>query len=140
MTIEEIRQTIADALPLRVPRFATDTPTRERVSALEDYLLTSAYQLGALVEARHWLRLLEDRLSREVDLLQGWEAMLPSKGAKATYTKTEIAAAKRASAPQLFAAGRECRQLRGSVDDQIERFKFEDQFVISRAYSIISGS
>jgi hypothetical protein len=139
MTLEEIQQTIADALPMRVPHFDADTPPRERVSKLEDYLLASAEQRGALIEARHWLRELEDNLRDQIDSLQGWQAMLQGSPRK-VRTKTEIQQAKQAAAPALFSAGRVARKLRGSVDDQIDRFAFEDQFVISRAYSMISGS
>jgi hypothetical protein len=139
MTLDEIRGVLAEAMAMRTPRKFTEQAPKERVGALEDYLLESAYQRGALIEARHWLRELEDRLRQEADELQGWQAMLAGSATK-VRTKAEIQAAKETAAPALFAAGREARKLRGSVDDQIDRFAFEDQFVISRAYSMISGS
>lgn len=142
MNLDEIRATIADALPLRVPRFTAETPPKERVGALEDYLLGSAYMRGELIEARHWLRELEDALRQQIGELEGWEVMLPGRGAKpaGNPSKAHIQEAKQRAAPALFAAGREARKLLASVDDQIDRFEFEDKFVISRAYTFISGS
>lgn len=139
MTLDEIRTVLSEALIMRVPRFAPDDLPKSRVSALEDYLLASAYQRGALIEARHWLRGLEEKLRQEIAELLGWQAMLPGVTSKAA-TKAEVQAAKESCAPALFAADRETRKLRGSVDDQIDRLAFEDQFVISRAYSMVSGS
>lgn len=141
MDLEEIRSTLAEALKLRVPRFSDEIGPRERASALGDYLLISANVSGALVEARHWLRLLEEELAGKLRNLEGYEAALSAAGhQKGAPTKSQIMQAKRLTAPHLFDAHAEGRNLRGSVDDQIERLKFEAQFVISRAYTIISGS
>lgn len=142
MNINEIRDTLAQALPLRVRRFDPDVPPREKVSRLEDYLLESAEHRGALVEARHWLREAEDVMRREIAALDGWEVFLPGRGAKpaGNPSKAHIEEAKERAAPALFDAAREVRKLRGSIDDQIDRLEFEAQFVISRAYTFISGS
>jgi hypothetical protein len=136
MTLDEIRQTIADALPLRVPRFTGDDTPREKVAQLEDYLMQSAEQRGALIEARHWLRELEDVLRGQIDALEGWQSFLP----KGAPTKTAVNDAKRQAAPNLYAQAAEIRKLLASVDDQVDRFAFEDQIVVSRCYSMISGS
>jgi hypothetical protein len=139
MQLEEIRIILADALPLRVPQFEPETPPKERVRLLEDYLMGSAFQRGALIETRHWLRLLEGQLGEQIDELDGWEPFLQLRSSKGA-SKSDILEAKGRANPGLFAALGECRRLRGSVDDQIDRFAFEDEKVISRCYSMISGA
>lgn len=138
MTLDEIRQTLALALPVRTPTFEHGTPAHQRVAGIEDYMFDAAVHHGSLVEARHWLRHAEDELRRKVDEMQGWEQFMSRRGSGAP-TRPEIDRAKRQLDPGLFAAGREVRLLRGSVDDQIARFEFE-QSTLSRVYSLISGS
>ena len=68
--------------------------------------------------------------------LGGWEVAL--KRPRDRATKAEIEEAKVKVAPQVYAAGREAKQLLDSVDDQISRFEREER-VASRAYTMMSG-
>lgn len=136
MTLDEIRDALNRSLPMRSPTFAEDTPGGEKVPVLENYMLAVAEINGELVEARHWLRLLIEKLGDDWEHLQGWEVAL--RKARARATKQDINAAKVQVAPQLFAAGREARRLRDSVDDQIARFEREER-VVSRAYTMVTG-
>lgn len=137
MTLDEIRGELARALPLRTPLFTDDTPPAQKVTALEDYMLTIAEVNGGLVEARHWLRELIEKLGDDWKNLQGWEVALRKPRARAT--KEDIQAAKVQVAPALYEAGREARKLKSSVEDQIARFEREER-VVSRAYTLITGS
>lgn len=137
MTLDEIRDVLARALPMRSPTFPEDTPGGEKVPVLENYMLEVAYVNGELVEARHWLRLTIETLGDQWKNLQGWEVAL--RKARNRATKEEIHAAKVIVAPQLYEAGREARALKSSVDDQIARFEREER-VVSRAYTMVVGS
>lgn len=138
MNLAEIEDVLNRALPMRVPGGPTlGTSARERIAALEDYLLASAHINGELVEARHWLRELESTLTDQWEHLEGWEVGLRRPRAKAT--KQDIQEAKVRSSPGIFEAGRKARRLRESVVDQIARFEREAT-IVSRAYTIITGS
>lgn len=136
MTLDEIRDTLSRALPMRSPIFPDDTPGGEKVPILENYMLAVAEINGELVEARHWLRLLIESLGEQWKNLQGWEVAL--RKARARATKEDIHAAKVVVSPQLYDAGREARRLKASVDDQIARFEREER-VVSRAYTMVVG-
>jgi hypothetical protein len=136
MTLEEIEGVLARALKLRSPVFQ-DAEGAAKVSALEDFMLTSANVNGNLVEALYWVRQLEEKLADEVGGLAGWEVALKRPRAKAS--KVEINAAKLAVAPQLFAAGRKARGLRQGIEDQIGRLERAER-AVSRAYSMATGS
>lgn len=135
MTLEEIRSTLDRALPMRFPK-VDELRGVEKVAALEDHMLASAVISGDLVEARHWLRRLQQRLRDEWANLEGWEVAL--KRPRDRATKVEIEEAKVKVSPQLYAAGREAKSLLESVDDQISRFEREER-VASRAYTMMSG-
>lgn len=138
MTLADIEAALARALPFRVPRFEPGLGARQKVSQLEDFMLSSALVNGDLVEARHFLRLLEQDLSDRWDQVQGWEVVAPPK-ARAKLTVADIDRAKHAVEPTLWDARRKAQTLRLSVDDQITRME-ADQRVASRAYSMLSGT
>lgn len=135
MNLEQIREVVDRALPLRFPK-VDELRGAEKVAALEDHMLASALISGDLVEARHWLRRLQETLRDEWAHLEGWEVAL--KRPRDRATKAEIEEAKVKVSPALYAAGREARQLLDSVDDQITRFEREER-VASRAYTMMSG-
>lgn len=136
MSLDEIREVLARALPMRSPTFTQGTPGAGKVPALERHMLAVAEINGELVEARHWLRLTIEALGDQWKNLQGWEVALRKPRARAT--KEDIQAAKAMIAPHLFDAAREARTLKLSVDDQIERFEREER-VVSRAYTMVTG-
>jgi hypothetical protein len=140
MDIDEIKAAINDALPLRPPKWDKLDPPhpREKIELLEDYLLRSAYAQAELEEALHWLTGLVEHFKDKVAAIEGYEVALPNKRGD-RLTQADINAAKRTVSPEVFECGAEARLLRETVLRQIERFRFEAQWVASRAYSMISG-
>ena len=136
MDLKEIESLLDDAMEMRVPR-ETDRG-RERIEALESYLLDVVYMNAELVEARHHLREATSALEAEWARLEGWEMHMGNKP-RARWTKPEMQAAKLKANRPLYEAGRKAGRLRQSVDDQIERFEREERN-ISRLYTMISGS
>jgi hypothetical protein len=137
VNVDEIRGALAGALPLRPPTFNGEGP-REKVGALEDYLLGSAAAAAELEEALHWLEALVAHFATQIDQMTGYEVALPRK-TRDRLTKDDILQAKRIVDATPFDAGAEAKQLRASVLRQIERLRFEAQWVISRAYTMIAG-
>lgn len=138
LDIEQIKATVNAAVGLRPPRFPDGESPRVKVSALEDYLLESAWHAAELEEALHYLTATVAALKAQVEQLDGYEVALPRK-AQDRITQTDIMTAKRAVAPAVFDAGAEAKQLTETTRRQIERLRFEEQWIISRAYSMISG-
>jgi hypothetical protein len=143
LTMENLKARLQGALKLRPPKFeyegADRTPTREKIDLLESYLLESAFVRAELEEALHYLASLVAHFKRKVDEITGFEALLPSKP-RDRLTNADVNAAKRRVDPVSFECGAEAKQVMDSTLRQIERLAFEEQWVISRAYSMISGS
>jgi len=144
MKIEDIKMALAIALPMRPPTFPLQNGNlplapAEKVAALEDYLLESAHQAAELEEALHWLDALVAHFQAQIDQITGYEVALPRK-TRDRLTKDDILQAKRVVSPTAFDAGAEAKQLRTSVLRQIERLRFEEQWVVSRAYTMIAGT
>jgi hypothetical protein len=137
-TFEELQDVLHRALPMRPPKFEPGTSGREKVSAIEDYLLESAYIHAELEEALHWLTALVEHFKEQIDAMQGWEVGLPSKP-RDKITRQDVLTAKRKLNPTPFEIGGDARRTRDSVLRQIARFEY-DTTVISRAYSVISGA
>ena len=142
MDVDEIKVVVHRALITRPPKFPTNgdrpTPPAAKVSAFEDYLLETAYIGAELEEALFWLEGLVAHFTEKIDRMTGYEVALPRKP-KDRITQADILAAKRTTDPVSFDAGAEAKQLRASALRQIDRFRFEAQWVISRAYTLISG-
>lgn len=142
LDIEDIKGFLHNAVRLRPPRFEygeTDaTPPREKIEALENYLMESAYAAAELEECLHWLSAVVAHFKRVIENLTGYEAALPGKS-RDRLTQADINRAKRIVDPASFDAGAEARHLQESCLRQIERLRFEEQWVISRAYTMISG-
>lgn len=139
MDMEDIKLALHTALQLRPPMFEEGYPGREKVARLEDYLLASAYAAAELEEALHWLDSMVAHFKRQVDEMTGWEVALPA-GSHSRPNKEDINIAKRTVNPVVFDAGAEVRQLQVSVKRQIDRLRFEAQWIISRCYTMITGS
>lgn len=137
MDLVAIEAALQAALVLRTPTFQPGARGREKINALEDYMLASASINGDLVEARHWLREIEQKLRDDWDHMQGWEVALTVPASRAT--KPQIQHAKITVSPQMFEAGRKATRLRESVVDQIARLEREER-VMSRVYTMISGA
>lgn len=134
-----IKDALLKALKLRPPVFESDLPGRSKVSELEDYLLSTAWLRAELEEALHWVDLLMANIKAQVEEITGYEVLLPAKS-RDRITQQDIVAAKRRTVPEVFEMGAEVKQLRVSIVRQIDRFEHEAQWVISRAYTMVSGS
>jgi hypothetical protein len=142
MEIDEIRSVLHRAMIMRPPKFSPNgdgpTPPSVKVSAFEDYLLATAYLGAELEEAVFWLEKLVAHFTEVIDHMTGFEVALPRKP-KDRITQADILAAKRKIDPVNFDAGAEAKQLRASCLRQIDRFRFEAQWVMSRGYTFITG-
>ena len=138
MELEQIEQALAAALVMRPPRFGPDDAGALKVSALEDYLLESAYAHADREAACYWLDELTEHFKAKVEQMTGWEMVLPSGKRADRATRQEVLSAKRQLDPVTFDAGARARLLREAIRRQIARFEFEST-VVSRAYTLISG-
>lgn len=135
MTIDEIRDALKAAMPLRVPRFDPNTGAREKVEQIEDYMQTAAFHRGELEEALSWLLALGRQLKTEWDGLVGWEAALPR---GSNHTNAQVDAAKRTVRPDLWDALEEARGLAKDIGRHVHRLEF-DHDAESRVYTLITG-
>lgn len=137
MTLQEIRQRLEAALPVRVPII---DPTqrvsgRERVQALSDHILNVAFHRAELEEALHHCLEAGKILRRDWDDLRGYEVGLPTK-----HTKDDVEKAKRELAPDVWTSLNEARTLTESIKRQITRLGGSDYDAASRVYTMLSGS
>lgn len=139
MDADEIKAAVNLALPLRPPTFEEQLPPARKIAELEEYLMSSAFAQAELEEALHWIELLVQHFKDKIEDMRGYEACLPPKQ-RERLTKDDILRAKRMADPITFELGTEMRQLRATALRQIDRLRFEAQFVISRAYTFIAGS
>lgn len=137
MTLQEIREVLERSLPLRIPLIDPTSASRERIEALEDYILKTAHMRGDLEEAFHWCVEAGKLLRLEWDGLQGYENALPR---KTTYTKEQVDRAKRTVRPDLWTALQDARTLAVALERQIKRFGGSDYEAASRAYTMLTGS
>jgi len=136
--IDQIRQAVHDAVKLRPPKFEEGEHPRNKVTAFEDYLLQSAWTRAELEECVFWLDATIAQLKAKVEQMTGYEALLPRKP-QDRITQADIVTAKQKMDGPTFEAGAEAKHLREHARRQIARFEFEAQWVISRAYTMISG-
>jgi hypothetical protein len=137
MTVEEIRQALHAALPLRVPIFNPQTNAREKVEALEDYLAQCAYKRADCEAALYWAWEAEKVLRDEWDGIQGWENFLPSK-ARSRPTEAHVTRAKARVKPETYAGLREVKTLIEGLDRQCKRLT-RDEETCSRRYTLLVG-
>lgn len=138
MDADEIKVAVNAAVELRPPKFEERLPPSAKIEALESYLLASAYAQAELEEVVFYLGALIAELKIKVEEMTGWEALLPSKP-RDRITQADIQLAKRRTDRTTFELGAEARHLYDTALRQIERFRFEAQWVVSRDYSMISG-
>jgi hypothetical protein len=140
---DEIREVLVRALALRPPRFETNggppVGASAKVAALEDYLLDSAVLGAELEEALHWCDVLTNQFAKQIENMTGYEVALPRKS-RDRITQADIAAAKRVVDPVAFEIGADMKRLHVSLVRQIDRLRHEHQWVVSRAYTFITGS
>ena len=124
---------LSTSIGLRVPVFDRQTAPGVKISALEEYLLLTAFQQGELAEER--LTWLQDRvpLQDEWDHLEGWEAH------RRTRTETAVTQAKRLVAPDLYDKLQDNEWMIKRLSDEIERLE-NNASRVSRAYAMITGT
>lgn len=134
MTLEEIQQHLHDLVKLRMPAFTQETPIKEKIEALEDYLLETARARGVLEEARLVMEDSYELIADKWDAVEGWEVYLRGK----PKTQVEIDEAKRQADPDLFFSRRRAIKLIRQIGHQIKRFE-KDDAACSRAYTMLVG-
>lgn len=139
MTLDDIRQRIDAALPIRIPQFDPNTHPAEKVGGLETYLLATAFHRGELVEAWHWLEEVRKKALREWNELTGYEVALPRAGSSRNVTQGDVKAAKRTLRPDLASLLEDCTSLERDLERQIRRLEWDDR-AASRSYTLITGS
>lgn len=109
---------------------------RERIEALEDFILKTAWHRGELEEALYWVMEAGKVLRRDWDAIRGHEVAV--RGSRAT--KEQIDLAKAELAPDTWAGLQEARFLVDALKRQIQRLGGSDYDAASRAYTLLNGS
>ena len=133
MSVQERSGTLFAAAALRVPRLESGASPRERIEALETYLLDVAHMQGELEQARLDTHDALRHVEGEWEDLQGWEMLRRGK------TDRSIDDAKRQLRPELWDAICKARWLIARLTEQIERLE-RDATKVSRAYTLMTGS
>lgn len=135
MDLNEVRERLESALPLRIPLLDPNAAPRERIEALEDYILKCAWHRGELEEALYWTIEAGKVLRMKWDRVQGFQVAV--RGSRPT--KEQIDQAKAEIDPDTYAALTEARTLVEHLKRQIQRLGGSDYDAASRAYTLLSG-
>lgn len=136
MTLQEVRERLLKALPLRIPQFDPNSHPRERVQGLADHILTVAYHRAELEEALYWTIEAGKTLKVRWDGHQGYEVAL--RGSK--HTQEQVNEAKRRTGMREVWDGlQEAKALKEALERQINRMGGSDYDAASRAYTLLSG-
>lgn len=135
MTYEEVAERVQEIAELRMPEFAEDVSTADKIAQLEEYLLTTARGRGILEEARLGLEDVYEEIDERWRNVTGYEVYLSGK----PKTQEEVNEAKRQADTPLFIERRLCMKLLRQVGNQIRRLE-KDDAAASRAYTMLTGS
>lgn len=137
MTLQEVRERLLKALPLRVPQFDPNAHPRDRVQGLADHILKVAYHRAELEEALYWTIEAGKALKVKWDGHQGYEVSLP-RGSK--HTQEQVNEAKRRTGMKETWDGlQEAKALKEALERQIIRLGGSDYDAASRVYTLLSG-
>lgn len=109
---------------------------REKVAALEDYMLLCAEGRSHAEEARLAAHDAMRTLRGEWDGIEGWEVNF--KGSASKATGPQIDAAKAKTRPDLWPNVQKAEWLVKRLSEQVARFK-QDEETTSRLYTFITG-
>lgn len=131
----ELPAALVTSLGLRVPVFERTAPPRQKIDALEEYLLLSANVQGDLTEERL------DWMSRLVPLSSEWEHIPQEEWGHLRRTRTETAVthAKREARPDLYDEMMDIEWMIKRLTEEIDRME-RDATKVSRAYTMITGT
>lgn len=125
-------------MELRIPQFDPNMHPREKITALEEYILKCAYVRADTEEALHWCVEAGKKLKAQWDGVEGWQAQLRTSASKTT--KEDVDRAKAVISPGLWTSLEECRTLVESLRRQCYRLGGTDYDAASRVYTLISGA
>lgn len=140
MSPDDIKELLYTAAKLVVPSFrpkdGEEPPRpREKASMLEDHMILCARWLMKLEEARLFMydatRVLEDQW----DAIEGYEVAMGKE-----KTQKAVVEAKRKLRPELYDGVRTGKALIARLSDQIRRIERDQEVVVSRVFTMISGS
>lgn len=138
MSPDEIRKLLHSAAKVMVPTFRREEGApipnaRQKIDVLEDHIFVVARWRCLLEEARLYMhegrRILED----EWDEIEGWETVATGK------TKEAQVQAKRTIKPELYDGIRTAKFLIERLGEQIKRLERDEEYAVSRAYTMITG-
>lgn len=136
--LEEIRRKLRVASQLRVPVFNRLKQPRYSLRALSEelaeYMLLSSFQAGELHEARLGLRADLEELLRQWEQMEGWEMYRQGK------TDSSREEAKKLAEPELWANISAVKWLINQLTDEMGRLNHDAEKVVSRAYTILTGT
>lgn len=140
MNTEEIQKALKDAIEQRVPRIDPNIPMRQRIEAMENYMVETAYHRGQLEEAFYWTDEAYKVLKREWDDIQGWEPFLSKQQRSGSGpTQDAIRLAKKNINRDLHDSIQESKRIMEALGRQIRRLEF-DYNTLSRVYTLMTGS
>lgn len=133
-----VEQKLRVASQLRVPVFDRQARPRYSMSALAEelaeYMLLSAFQAGELHEARLDLRADLESDLRTWEQLEGWESYRQGR------TDSSREEAKKVMEPELWARIARLKWLINQLTDGMDRLNRDAEKVVSRAYTILTGT
>lgn len=119
-----------------VPSFRGQDPpmiASKKIEMLEDHLFVIARWRCQLEEARLWMQDARRELEDQWDAIEGWQTLASGK------TKQDGIDAKRTIRPDLYDGIRMAKFLIERLSEQIRRMERDEEYTVSRGYTLISG-
>ncbi|MDP3985066.1 MAG: hypothetical protein Q8Q52_08725 [Acidimicrobiia bacterium] len=120
---------------LRAPRGEGSLNARRKIDILEDHLILISRWRAQLEEAMLYMQAATKTLEDKWDQIEGWETMR----ADGEKSQKSIVEAKRKVRPELYDGIREAKWLADKLGRQIRRLERDEEYTVSRAYTLITG-
>lgn len=134
MIPDEVRELLYRASKVMVPTFrGREMSARQKIEELEDHLFVVARWRCQLEEARLWMQDARRKLEDEWEDIEGWQSAASGK------TKQAMVDAKRTIRPDLYDGIRSAKFLIERLSEQIRRLERDEEYAVSRGYTLISG-
>lgn len=134
MSPKEVRELLYRASKVMVPTFrGREMSGRQKIEELEDHLFIIARWRAQLEEARLWMQDARRELEDQWDEIEGWQAVADGK------SKQAMIDAKRTIKPDIYDGIRMAKFLIERLSEQIRRLERDEEYAVSRGYTLISG-
>jgi hypothetical protein len=134
---DEVRQLLYTVAKVKAPSFKGRDPkpnAGQKIEELEDHLFEIARWRCELEEARLYMHDARRELEDQWDEIEGWQAV-----AGKVKTKQDVVAAKKTIRPDLYDGIRMAKFLIERLSEQIRRLERDEEYAVSRGYTLISG-